>query len=115
LLYDNQFPQKHYLKVSLRGRHNRLGVGARLTATLPGGRKLVREMFPLNSFRSAMPNLVHFGLGDATRVARLHIRWPSGEEQELSDLAGDRHIMVTQGRTGKTAVETVVPGRPMPP
>src|SRR5207253_8897709 len=44
LLYENHFPQKHYLKVTLRGTHsNRLGIGARLTAMV-NGRQLVREM-----------------------------------------------------------------------
>jgi hypothetical protein len=108
LLYENQFPQKHYLKVSLRGtRSNCLGIGARLTAIVDG-RQLVREMYPVNSFRSQMPNIVHLGLGDATKVERLTIRWPSGEEQVLGDIAGDRHIVVEEGRD---AVEEVTPGR----
>ena len=112
LLYENCFPRRHYLKVSLRGRKsNRLGVGARLVAILPNGRQLVREMYPINSFHSQMPNLVHFGLGDARRVKQLTIRWPSGKEQRLTNLAADRHIVVDEGRTGNAAVETIVPGR----
>jgi hypothetical protein len=112
LLYENNFPQKHYLKVTLRGtRSNRLGIGARLTAMVDG-HQLVREMYPLNSFRSQMPNIVHFGLGDATKIERLSIRWPSGEEQVLRDLAGDRHIVVEEGRD---AVEDVVPGKTIRP
>ena len=91
ILYENNFPQKHYLKVSLRGtKSNRLGVGARLIATV-GGRQIVREQYPQNTYRSQMPNVVHFGLADDTRVDRLVIRWPSGAEQVLQDLAGDRH------------------------
>jgi hypothetical protein len=112
LLYENQFPQKHYLKVTLRGtRSNRLGIGARLTAIVDG-RQLVREMYPLNSFRSQMPNIVHLGLGDATKVERLTIRWPSGEKQVLRDIVGDRHIVVEEGRDG---IEEVVPGRTIRP
>jgi hypothetical protein len=114
-LYENNFPERHYLKVSLRGRtSNRLGVGARLKAMV-NGRPLVREMFPLNSHRSQMPNLVHFGLGDADRVERLEIRWPSGRTQILMDLRADAHIVVDEGKEGSAAVETVVPGRTIPP
>ena len=77
-------PEAHYLTVSLRGtRSNRLGIGARLTATV-GGRELTRELYPHNSFRSQMPSRVHFGLGDATKIDRLTIRWPSGAEQTLT-------------------------------
>jgi hypothetical protein len=41
-----------------------------------GGGQIVRELFPVNSFRSQMPSVVHFGLGDETSVDRLIIRWP---------------------------------------
>jgi hypothetical protein len=115
ILYENNFPQRHYLKVSLRGtKSNRLGIGARLTATVKD-RPLVREMYPTNSYRSQMPNIVHFGLGDATKVDRLTIRWPSGKEQVVTDVAADRHIVVEEGKDGKEAVETVVPGQTIRP
>jgi hypothetical protein len=115
LLYENQFPQRHYLEVSLRGRRsNRLGIGARLTARVRG-QNLVRELYPLNSYRSQMPNRVHFGLGDAERVERLAIRWPSGKEQLFTDVAGDRHILVDEEENTQQAIQTVMPGHPMPP
>jgi hypothetical protein len=115
LLYENDFPQRHYLKVTLRGtRSNRQGIGARLTAAV-AGQPLVRELYPMNSFRSQMPNLVHFGLGEATRVDRLTIRWPSGIVQEFTDLAADRHIVVDEGREGSAAVQTVLPGKTIAP
>ncbi len=114
-LYENNFPHRHYLKVTLRGRRsNRQGVGARLVAVV-NGQPLVREMFPHNSYRSQMPNIVHFGLGDHPRVDRLTIRWPSGEEQVMTDLAGDRHVVIQEGQKGDAAVETVVPGQTIRP
>jgi hypothetical protein len=122
LFYENNFPQRHYLKVSLRGnpqarsrfKSNRLGIGARLVATVKG-QPLVRELYPHNSFTSQMPNIVHFGLGDADRVDRLTIRWPSGKVQVLKNLAADRHIVVDEGKEGSAAVETVIPGKRMRP
>ena len=115
LLFENQFPKAHYLTVSLRGTaSNRLGIGARLTATV-SGRELTRELYPHNSFRSQMPSRVHFGLGDATRIDRLTIRWPSGAVQTLDDLAADRHVVITEGKTGPGAVETVTPGQVIRP
>src|SRR5262249_40955376 len=112
IIYENNFPQRHFLEVSLRGtKSNRLGIGARLPAKVKGQMR-VREQFPHNSFRSQMPNIVHFGLDDATEVERLVIQWPSGVKQELTNLAADRHIFVEEG---KEAVETVVPGKPLRP
>jgi len=104
-------PRRHYLEVSLRGtRSNRLGIGSRLTLEA-GGRRQTQELYPINSYQSQGPTRLHFGLGDATRIDRLAISWPSGEEQELSDLAADRHIVVEEGRRGTEAVETVIPGQ----
>jgi hypothetical protein len=111
LLYENRFPGAHYLTVSLRGtRSNRLGIGARLTASV-AGRELTRELYPQNTFHSQMPSRVHFGLGEAERVDRLTIRWPSGGVQTFTGLAADRHVVITEDRTGPEAVEVVTPGR----
>src|SRR5262249_10563170 len=154
LLYENNFPQRHYLKVTLRGKpvegqaptSNRQGIGSRLIAhvrgqpldpltcgralgvlagtldsasTLAGAallagrtQPLVRELYPLNSYRSQMPNLVHFGLGDAEVVDRLVIRWPSGLEQELTDVPADQHIVVDEGNP---KYERVIPGQTIQP
>jgi hypothetical protein len=115
LLYENDWPRGHYLEVSLRGtRSNRLGLGARLTATA-GGRTFVRELYPTNSFRSQAPSRVHFGLGGAGTVDRLTIRWPAGSEQTLDGVAADRHIVVTEGAEGAGALEAVVPGETFRP
>src|SRR5262245_53370874 len=115
LLYENRFPQRHSLKVSLRGhKSNRAGVGARLTAVV-GGRSLVREMYPSNTYRSQAPNIVHFGLGDAEIVDRLTIRWPSGQVQELRGLKADRHVIIDEEKEGVQAVEAVVPGQTIRP
>jgi hypothetical protein len=115
LLYENGLPQRHYLEVSLRGRRsNRQGIGARLTARV-AGQPLVRELYPLSSFRSQMPNVVHFGLGEATKVDRLMIRWPSGKVQEFTGVAADRHIVVDEGQEGSAAIQTVTPGKTIPP
>jgi hypothetical protein len=115
LFYENRFPQRHYLKVTLRGRQsNRQGIGARLTAQV-NGQQLVREIFPINSFRSQMPNIAHFGLGDVTKVDKLTIRWPSGKVQELTDLKADGHVVIEEGKEGAAAIEAVVPGQAIQP
>ena len=112
MLYENRFPTRHYLKVSLRGgpRSNRQGIGARLTATA-GGQTLVRELYPHNSYRSQAPNIVHFGLADAQTVERLTIRWPSGRVQELHDIPADQHILIDEEQEGAAAITKVQPGK----
>jgi len=112
MLYENRFKPRHYLRVSLRGHQsNRLGIGARLIATV-GQQRLFRDLLPVNSFRSQAPAIVHFGLGDAEKIDRLEIRWPSGKVQIFTDLAADRHVVLDED---SQQAETVQPGRTIRP
>lgn len=96
LVFRNQLPQQHWLRVSLRGRKsNGLGIGARLVAEI-GERRLVRELYPANTYYSQQPAEVHFGLADAIQVDRLTIHWPSGNKQTISRIAADQHLRVTE-------------------
>lgn len=111
-LYENNFPQKHYLKISLHGtKSNRLGIGARVSVWT-GGKSQVRELYPNNSFSSQAPCIAHFGLGDSTAVDRLAIRWPSGTTQEFEQISADQHIVV---REESDEIQVVVPGRLISP
>jgi hypothetical protein len=111
-IFENRFPPRRYLKVSLRGtKSNRLGIGARISVEA-GALRLVRELYPANSYVSQLPSLAHFGLTDASKVDRLTVRWPSGIEQEFIDLRVDRHIVLTEG---SSHVEAVEPGTTIAP
>jgi hypothetical protein len=111
-MYENNFPRRRYLHVTLRGRKsNRLGIGARVIATA-AGQPRVREVYPANAFRSQLSNRVHFGLGDSAVVDRLEIQWPSGLRQVLTGVEADRHIVVTEG---EDTVEEVFPGQTFRP
>ena len=97
LLYENHFPKKSYLKVSLRGKEsNSLGIGARITLQA-GEKTLSRQLYPVNSFLSQSPALVHFGLEAAESVDLLKIQWPSGNAQEFEDIEVNRHLRLTEG------------------
>ena len=107
LVFENRFPVRHWLDVSLVGvESNRLGIGARLIAEF-SGRRLVRELFPVNSYRSQALSRVHFGLGDAESIDSLTIRWPSGQRQKLDAIRANRHVVI---REGNASIETVTPG-----
>lgn len=99
LLFENRFPKAHWLDLWLEGvQSNKQGIGARVVATL-NGRQIVRENFPVNGFKAQGPAYVHLGLGAARKIDRLTIKWPSGLVQEFTDVAGDRAVRVTEGRS----------------
>ncbi len=105
LLFENRFPKRHWLKVSLRGtRSNSHGIGARLVAAV-AGRNIVRELYPVNGFMAQGPAYAHFGLGTATQVDDLMVRWPSGLIERFKDVKADQHLVLTEPE------ETVAPAR----
>ncbi len=88
-LFENRTAGTHRALVRLRGTlSNRHGVGARITL-VAGGATQTRLMMPARGYMSAGDPVEHFGLGPATRIERLEVRWPSGHVQRFVDLAAD--------------------------
>jgi hypothetical protein len=95
-------PDEHFLRLRLSGspgKDNRDGVGARLVATLPDGRRLTLETDNASGYLSTASPIAHLGLGGATRLTALSVRWPSGRLQELGPVeAVDRTLVVDEER-----------------
>jgi hypothetical protein len=93
---------EHFLRLRLkgtRGKDNADGLGARVTATLADGRVLVRESGYASGYLSTGSPIVHLGLGRASRVERISIKWPSGFVQDLGSIAAvDRTLDVDEAR-----------------
>jgi hypothetical protein len=94
---------EHFLRVRLSGGAARKdsadGVGSRIVATLPDGRKILRDNGNASGYLSTGSPIVHLGLGGATRLAGVTITWPSGKAQELGPIDRvDRTIVVDRDR-----------------
>ncbi|HVS03817.1 MAG TPA: CRTAC1 family protein [Thermoanaerobaculia bacterium] len=75
---------------------NRHGVGARVE--LVAGRSQLREVRTGASYLSQNALTLHFGTADASRVERLHVRWPDGRRSELRDLPVRRRVRLQAPR-----------------
>ena len=69
-----------------------------MTLTVNGSRQ-VAEVTSGGGFGSTNSLELEFGLGKATKVEKLHIRWPSGQEQEFSDIDADQFLTITEGES----------------
>ncbi len=88
--YVNEFPERNYLGVVLRGPYpNTQGIGAHITITPSVGGIQVREIRAGSNFVSQNPAEAHFGLGEATSVELL-VRWPDGVISMVSDFAANQ-------------------------
>jgi Na+-translocating ferredoxin:NAD+ oxidoreductase RnfD subunit len=86
ILLENNNSSGHWLEVSLPGFHP----GAKVTAELPDGRKLVREVQAGSSYLSSEDPRLFFGLGSATTVRTLVVRYPGGKITRLSGIAANQ-------------------------
>jgi len=85
-----------WVGLALRGRKsNRQGIGARVTLETEKGRQ-VREVKAGDSYLSSSDPRVHFGLGTATSIHRVVIRWPSGIVQEVRDVKRGRNQTIEE-------------------
>ncbi len=88
--------QGHWVTVRLIGtQSNRFGIGARVEAAC-AETLFVGEVVTTTSAFTAVHPQVHFGLGDRTRIDTLTVRWPSGVTTQLSNVAVDRVLTVTE-------------------
>jgi hypothetical protein len=97
-LLVNQVRSAHYwVGIKAVGtRSNRDGIGARLTAKV-GTRVLVDEVRSGSSYNSNHDMRVHFGLGPATKIDFLEIRWPSGLVERFANLGVDAIHTLKEG------------------
>jgi hypothetical protein len=97
LLRNDTASPGHRLQVRLEGTtSNRDGVGARVSVTA-GGKTWVRHRKGGGSYLSASDPRLHFGLGGASKVEVLEVRWPSGKTSVLKDIQADRLVTVREG------------------
>ena len=62
-----------------------------------GGRMHRRIVGPGNSYLASSMIATHFGLGSATEVDRIEVRWPGGKTETYPGGATDRTITLTRG------------------
>lgn len=98
VLLENTGEVGNYLDLSLVGTSsNRDGRGAFVTVFVDeGGLPQVRQVGTRGQFLGEHSGPLHFGLGGTDAVARIEIRWPSGEVQELEAVAGNQRLIITE-------------------
>jgi enediyne biosynthesis protein E4 len=97
LLRNEGGNRNNWLGVRLIGtKSNRDAIGARVTVTA-GGTRRSRHLLGGTSYCSASDPRLLFGLGAATRVDELEVRWPSGLTSTLRNLEAGRYVPVVEG------------------
>jgi enediyne biosynthesis protein E4 len=110
-LLKNEFQYNHHWIAfkTVGTKSNRDGIGARITLKA-GRRLLVDEVRSGSSYYSQSDMRVHFGLGEATKLDSVEIRWPSGLTERFNSATIDQINTVKEG-TG-VLVSNMPPRKP---
>ncbi len=115
VLRNRGVPGRHWVSFELAGgpKSNRLAINARLKLTA-GGVTQTDEIHSGGSYLSQNDLRVHFGLGAATKIDSVEIRWPSGKVETLTNLAADKFYSVLEGQ-GVVSADKIHPGKAKQP
>ena len=95
----NPGPSGHWILLKLKGTvSNRDAIGARATVTTDS-LKQIREVKSGGSYLSHSDFRLHFGLGDATTIDELKIRWPTGRTQTLTRVKADQILTIEEPKS----------------
>lgn len=87
----------HWVTLELAAKTgNPLAIGARIKITT-GKVVQIEEIRSGGSYLSQNDLRVHFGLGKATKVDSVEIRWNSGKTETIKDIAADKFYAVLEG------------------
>ncbi len=98
VLLRNEAPSSgHWLRIKTIGsKSNRDGFGAKVEITVDGVTRYT-EVRAGSSFESSSDPRVYFGLGAATKVDAIVIRWPSGQVDKIGSVTADQELVVQEG------------------
>ena len=86
----------HWVAIRLVGtKSNRDGIGARVEVRA-GDRRWTAERVAGSGYLSQDDSRLHFGLGGATQIDKIVVKWPSGREQMLEKQGVDRVVTVEE-------------------
>jgi len=99
LLRNDGGSRNNWIRVrTVGGPSNRDGIGAKVTVTLDDGAKLWGLVHTGSSYASQSELPLTFGLGSATKVAKLEVAWPSGRVDSASGVAAKQTITIQEGK-----------------
>lgn len=97
-LFQSRERARELLRVRLQGdAPNTFGIGARLVAVFPDGRRQYRQVHNSTGAGDSISPIQYFGLGEFDAIESLYVNWPSGRIDELHDLVAGEDIIILEG------------------
>jgi len=114
VLLNETVTSNHWITLKLIGhKSNRDGIGAQVRISTDLGDQWGTVTTSSGYMSSSDPRL-HFGLGAATMVRRIEIRWPSGINQIIENTPGDRQVTINEPAQSESSTPVALPIMPQP-
>ena len=108
-IYRNVSDTGRRVRIRLLGQaSNRFGIGARIDLVAAGLRQ-ASYVTLARGWLSAVEPITTFGLGEATQIDELTVTWPSGHEQNFTDLAVDQFYTIAEPRDQPSKTHQATP------
>jgi hypothetical protein len=108
LLNTNKIANHRVLFRLVGTESNRAGIGARITIRAAGVTQF-DEVRGGAGYLSQNDLRLHFGLGAASRIDVVEVRWPSGKTEILKDVAADKIYTIIEGQGIKATIALTAP------
>jgi len=107
LIYKNTIHKNpKYIQITLKGSdQNSFALGAQIKIETASGEQF-GQLNTNHGFLSSSDPTFHFGLGNDSIVKQLSVQWPNGKTTILSDVPGNQKLVIHQGSTISTLVQT---------
>ena len=100
LIYHNKGNANHWIGMILEGtQSNRDAIGT-LVACYADGKKQMRYTRVPSTWKTQDNQFIHFGIGTATTIDSIVIRWPLGLKEVYTSLALDKYHRIKEGSGG---------------
>ena len=96
LVLNRSEPTGHFLSIRLVGKSYRDAIGSEVTV-VAGHRKLVKQLVAGDGFECSNERRLLFGLGDATSIDEIRVRWPSGNEHHFATTPINQEVCIVEG------------------
>ena len=98
IFFNQSSVQNHFIKIRLEGvQSNKSAIGARINL-YAGGLKQMREIQSGYSYGVHNSLTQHFGIGTATRIDSIVLRWPSGIKEKIEGPFIDRTLVIKENQ-----------------
>jgi len=99
-LYENHQSQKgnNYLQIQLKGiKKNPMGLNAKVYI-YAGGERQYQELTLTRGYQSAVDNILHFGLGQNTKVDSIVVIWLDNSKQRMTDVTANQKLVIDRSQ-----------------